>query len=105
MVSIPKSYDTDAQVMALEQRQSRAAWRALPGVKSASISSSAPVRSWDGGVYITVAGRPMPGERNDVPERDVSAEYLATLGAKLARGRYFTEAEDDPKKPRVVVDQ
>ena len=45
----------------------------------------------------------MPKERNDVPERDVSAEYLATLGAKLLRGRYFTEAEDDPKKPRVVV--
>jgi predicted permease len=50
-----------------------------------------------------VAGRPMPKERNDIPERDVSAGYLATLGAKLLRGRYFTEAEDDPLKPRVVV--
>ena len=102
LVSIPKTYETDAQVMALE-RAIKSRIEALPGVQSASISSSAPVRSWDGGVYITVAGRPMPKERNDVPERDVSAEYLATLGAKLLRGRYFTEAEDDPKKPRVVV--
>jgi len=102
LVSIPKSYETDAQVMALE-RAIKSRVEALPGVQSASISSSAPVRSWDGGVYITVAGRPMPKERNDVPERDVSAEYLVTLGAKLLRGRYFTEAEDDPQKSRVVV--
>jgi predicted permease len=38
-----------------------------------------------------------------VPERDVSSDYLRTLGAKLIRGRYFTEAEDDPSKPHVAV--
>jgi len=102
VVSIPKSYATDAQVMALE-RTLIGRVEALPGVKSAGLSSSAPVRDWDGGVNIMVAGRPQPKERNDVPERDVSAGYLATLGAKLLRGRYFTEAEDDPAKPRVVV--
>ena len=102
LVSIPKSYATDAQVMALERAiESRVG--ALPGVKSVGISSSTPVRSWDGGTYIMVAGKPMPKERNDVPERDVSAGYLPTLGARLLRGRYFTEAEDDPAKPRVVV--
>jgi macrolide transport system ATP-binding/permease protein len=77
--------------------------KALPGVKSAGLSSSTPVRDWDGGTYIVVAGRPQPKERNDVPERDVSSGYLATIGAKLVRGRYFTEVEDDPAKPRVVV--
>jgi len=102
LVSVPKSYATDAQVMALERViESRVG--ALPGVKSVGISSSTPVRSWDGGTYIMVAGKPMPKERNDVPERDVSAGYLPTLDAKLLRGRYFTEAEDDPAKPRVVV--
>jgi predicted permease len=45
----------------------------------------------------------LPKERNDVPERDVSAGYLTTIGAKLLHGRYFTDAEDDPAKPRVVV--
>ena len=102
VVSIPKSYDTDAKVMALERRLMNRV-ESLPGVKSAGITSSRPVRAWDGGTYIIAPGRSQPGERNDVPERDVSAGYLATLGARLARGRYFTEAEDDPAKPRVVV--
>jgi predicted permease len=102
LVSFPKSYQTEAQQMALENAiESRV--RALPGVESVGITSSAPVRSWDGGVYIMAAGRPVPKERNDVPERDVSADYLATIGARLLRGRYFTTAEDDPAKPRVVV--
>jgi macrolide transport system ATP-binding/permease protein len=102
VISVPKSYTTDAQVMELERIiQSRVA--ALPGVRSAAIASSTPVRSWDGGTYIWVSGRPLPKERTDVPERDVSASYLPTLGARLLQGRYFTEAENDPAKPRVVV--
>jgi macrolide transport system ATP-binding/permease protein len=102
VVSIPKDYSTDAQGMQLESAiQSRV--RALPGVKSVAITSSTPVRSWDGGTYIWVSGRPLPKERTDVPERDVSASYLSTIGARLLRGRYFTEAENDPAKPRVVV--
>ena len=28
-------------------------------------------------------------------ERDVSSGYFTTLEAKLVRGRYFTEADDD----------
>jgi len=102
VVSIPKNYTTDARVMAL-QRALVARVEALPKVKSASIASSTPVRDWDGGVNVAAAGRPLPKERVDVPERDVSAEYLPTLGARLLRGRYFTEAENDPAKPRVVV--
>ena len=101
-VSIPPSYDTDAKVMAFERAlQSRI--HSLPGVKSVGITSSTPVRAWDGGTYIMVPERPQLGDRIAVPERDVSAEYLSTVGATLLRGRYFTEAEDDPAKPRVVV--
>ena len=47
-------------------------------------------------------GRPWHGEHNDVPERDVSAGYFTTLGAKLIRGRYFNEGED-ASKPRVAI--
>ena len=36
-------------------------------------------------------GRPWHGEHNDVPERDVSAGYFTTLGARLLRGRYFND--------------
>ncbi len=34
--------------------------------------------------------------------REASSGYFTTLGAKLLRGRYFTDAED-ASKPRVVV--
>jgi macrolide transport system ATP-binding/permease protein len=102
VVSIPKTYSTDAQVMQLE-RSLQTRLNALPGVRSTAITSSTPVRDWDGGTYIWVSGRPLPKERTDVPERDVSASYLPTIGAKLLQGRYFTDQEDDPAKPRVVV--
>jgi macrolide transport system ATP-binding/permease protein len=68
-----------------------------------ALSSNRPVRDWDGGVSLVVPGRPTNGKRNDVPERDVSAGYLATVGARLLRGRYFTEAEDDGNKPLLFV--
>ena len=47
-------------------------------------------------------GRPYHGEHNEVNERDVSSEYFKTIGARLVRGRSFTDA-DDASKPRVVI--
>ena len=75
----------------------------LPGVVSAGLTASKPIRSWDLGTNIVVPGSAQPDKRHDVPERDVSARYLAMLGARLVRGRYFTELENDPAKPRVTV--
>ncbi len=72
-------------------------------VQSASIASHRPVRAWDGGSPIVIPGQPSTGQRNDIPERDVSSGYLSTIGATLLRGRYFSEAEDDDAMPRVVV--
>jgi predicted permease len=51
---------------------------------------------------IQVVGRPSIGEHNEVTERHVSTNYLATLKAKLIRGRFFTDA-DDASKPGVVI--
>jgi macrolide transport system ATP-binding/permease protein len=102
VVETPKSYTEGDKLMVLE-RQIISRIGSLPGVKSAAISSHLPVRSWDGGVWIVVPGRPATKERNDMPERDVSYGYLETLGAHLLRGRTFTQEEDDGNKRRVVV--
>ncbi len=102
VVEAPKSYEDGDRLMVLE-RQIVSQIGSLPGVRSAAISSHLPVRSWDGGVWIVVPGRPSTGERNDLPERDVSFGYLQTLGTRLLSGRYFTEDEDDGNKRRVVV--
>jgi predicted permease len=101
-VTMPGSYDNDQQVMALE-RQMIQRIGALPGVRSVGITTSRPSSSWSLAANIVVTGRPWNGEHNTVPERNVSSEYLRTLKAKLLGGRYFTEAEDDPSKPGVVL--
>ena len=102
VVEAPKTYADGDKPMVLE-RQIISRIGSLPGVQSVSISSHRPVRAWDGGVSLVVPGHPSDGKRNVVPERDVSAGYLATVGARLLRGRYFTEAEDDGNKPSLFV--
>jgi predicted permease len=52
--------------------------------------------------WVRIVGRPYNGEHNDVNQRDVSARLFTTLGAKLLRGRYFSDAED-ASKPRVAL--
>jgi predicted permease len=101
-VDLPKTYIKDEdQIPLMHQIVDRVG--TLPSVRSAAVADSLPIGSWDEMTRIHVLGRPNHGERNEVPERGVSSGYLATLGAKLMRGRYFTVAEDDPSKPRVVI--
>ena len=52
--------------------------------------------------WMRFVGQPYNGEHNEVNERDVSADYFKTIGAKLLRGRYFRDDEDD-SKPRVAI--
>ncbi|MDE3136361.1 MAG: ABC transporter permease [Acidobacteriota bacterium] len=101
-VVLPDSrYKNNDQIVALaRQIQNRVS--ALPGVRSAAISTVLPV-SYNGNTWwIRIVGRPYNGEHNEVNMRDVSAGYLSTLRAKLLSGRYFTDAED-ASKPRVVI--
>jgi macrolide transport system ATP-binding/permease protein len=101
-VTLPNTNLTTERLIPLE-RQMLNRIGSLPGVKSVGISTSLPLSSWSLSTNIRVSGRPWNGEHNEVPERDVSSGYLRSLGAKLLRGRYFTEVEDDPAKPRVVL--
>ena len=75
----------------------------LPGVQSAGyVANGVPVSGNGNTTWFRVLGRPWHGEHNDVPERDVSSNYFTTLGAKLLRGRYFSET-DDHSRPRVAI--
>ena len=74
----------------------------LPGVQAAG-TSSVVVLSGNGNTdWIRFVGRSYDGRHNEVNEREVSANYLQTIGASLQRGRYFTDAED-ASKPKVVL--
>jgi predicted permease len=105
MVGAPDStYGKDPQTIALARRMiSRAL--SLPGVTSAGTTSLLPV-SYNGNTdWIRFVGRPYNGQHNEVNEREVSAGYFQTLGAKLLRGRYFSDTEDDSKPKVAIINQ
>jgi macrolide transport system ATP-binding/permease protein len=101
-VEVPKTYAEGDKQMVLERLLISRIGN-LPGVQSVGVSSNRPVQSWDGGVSLVVPGRPTDGKRNNIPERLVSAGYLTTVGARLLRGRYFREEEDDGNTPLLFV--
>ncbi len=74
----------------------------LPGVESVGMTSLLPVSSWGNTTWFRIIGKPWHGEHNEVPQRDASANYFTTLGAKLVRGRYFRD-DEDKSKPLVVI--
>ena len=94
-------YEKPEQQVAL-YRQVLEKVSALPGVKSAGITSVLPLLCNCDTDWIRIPGKPFHGEHNEVLERDVSPQYLSTLKAKLLRGRMLTEA-DDANHPQVVI--
>jgi macrolide transport system ATP-binding/permease protein len=105
MVGAPDStYGKDPQEIALG-RKMMGRILSLPGVTSAGTTSLFPV-SYNGNTdWIRFVGKPYNGEHNEVNERDVSAAYFATIGAKMLRGRYFSDTEDDSKAHVVIINQ
>ena len=94
-------YPTNPKVMVVETKiLDRIA--AVPGVKSAAITSSLPVNTNGNTDWIRFEGRPYNGVHIEVPERDVSPEYFATLHAPLQEGRAFTD-RDDATHPKVAI--
>lgn len=94
-------YGNDEQSIALGRELVRKV-ESLPGVQSAALTTVLPV-SFNGNTqWIRFVGKPYDGKHIEVNERDVSSEFFQTIGAKLARGRYFSDAEDQTK-PRVVI--
>jgi predicted permease len=97
----PGNYEEDSQKIVLA-RSVLGRISALPGVKSAGVSTAVPIDSEWGISSFHVAGRPERGKQNEAIKRQVSAGYFATLGARLLRGRYFRE-DEDRSKPRVAI--
>lgn len=94
-------YGKNEQAIAL-LRQVMSRVENLPGVQSVGACSQLPV-SFNGNTdWLRFVGHPYHGEHNEVNQRDVSAGYFTTVKAKLLRGRYFRETEDD-SKPNVII--
>jgi predicted permease len=86
---------------ALEERLNQ-----LPGVRGAGLALYNPLTdNW--GELVLVAGHPAPkpGEQAGASWDRVSANYLQLLGVKLARGRHFTEADNESSEHVAVVNE
>ena len=98
------SYEKPERSVALE-RNLISKIGGLPGVQLVAITTIPPV-SYNGNTdWVRFVGKPYDGTHNEVNERDVSSEYFTTVGAKLARGRFFTDAEDHTKPKVVIINQ
>ena len=101
-VMVPDAlYPKDEQNIAL-QRQMLSRVGALPGVVAVGLTSVPPL-SYNGETdWIRFVGRPYNGVHIEVNMRDVSADYIPMLKAKLISGRHFTDS-DDGTKPKVTI--
>jgi macrolide transport system ATP-binding/permease protein len=92
---------TDTEAIQLE-RQLISRMSVLPGVTSVGVSWRLAVGNGDDFSHFRVVGRSYTGEGDEALERITSVGYFKTLQARLAQGRYFTEA-DDASKPRIAI--
>jgi macrolide transport system ATP-binding/permease protein len=96
---------TESENIGLE-RQILSRMSALPSVSSSGISDQLAVGSGEklaaSFEHFRVFGRSSRGQGNEANSRIASVGYFETLRARLAQGRYFTEA-DDASRPRVAI--
>jgi predicted permease len=79
--------------------------RALPGVETAAVTSALPVVGRAFRNVFTVEGRPAESSDLAAEISSVSPEYFTVIQAGLARGRFFTEADESDKQRVVIVDE
>jgi macrolide transport system ATP-binding/permease protein len=99
-----EAYAKNPQLVVL-YRSLQARLETLPGVKSIAFTSKLPLGDGDGTTGFHVVGQPADDVHREVAFRNVSANYFATLQARLVRGRYFAEDEDVSKHPVIIINQ
>jgi predicted permease len=104
-VAAPKARYGEVDQRVRLQREIIARVSRLPGVESVGLSSQIPMSGNGNTTWFRVIGRPWHGEHNEAPQREVTPAYFTTLGAKLARGRFFTESEDASKPLVGIINQ
>ncbi|MCX6956066.1 MAG: ABC transporter permease [Verrucomicrobia bacterium] len=106
-IVVPAAHRASADAAAKFQERLAQTLRELPGVAATAFSASTP---FQGGLPINAftleedtlpPGSPQPGAYRV----QVTPGYLETLGLKLVEGRFYEEADRDPKRRVFVVDE
>jgi putative ABC transport system permease protein len=84
--------------------------KALPGVISAGYSTSVPLAEKGGTSGFLIEGRAIEqatagGEAYDANHRQVSTDYLKTMGIPVRRGRSFAESDNDQAVKVAIVNE
>jgi predicted permease len=100
----PADYTADklaALYRDVEERLNR-----LPGVQGSGLALYNPLTdNWSELILVAGHPAPKPGEQAGASWDRVSTNYLQNLGVKLARGRYFTAADDQRSENVAVVNE
>ena len=93
-------YTKDEQVLALAHRVMAEVGR-LPGVRSVAVAHQIPVADMAGGnTTFEIIGSANQQQGREANNRQVSANFFATIQARLLRGRWFSDADDKPAASR-----
>jgi len=79
--------------------------RAVPGVQSAGLVSSAPGEGWGGDMLMTVVEHPATVAATDMMIRAAEPGYFPAIGIPLLRGRIFTPDERLERAHVAVISQ
>jgi predicted permease len=78
----------------------------LPGVRGVGLALYNPLTdNWGEGVLVAGKPAPPPGTPTGASWDRVSPNYLQHLGVKLARGRFFTDADNETSENVAVVNE
>jgi predicted permease len=106
-VALPRSrYAEDANRRTFAEESLRRL-RALPGVESAGITDTIPFGDRSNDSVILAEGYQMKPEESVVSPAyvKVTPGYFETMGVKIARGRFFTDADGAGAPPVIIVDE
>jgi putative ABC transport system permease protein len=97
----PQQQDVIAFVRTLRQRLTE-----LPGVRSVGATRLLPLTGTIGDWSITLEGRPrVPGENPNGDWQVVTPGYFETMGMKLVRGRFITDADQETSPLSAVINE
>ena len=105
---LPESKYKDQKKVAEFYQQVIQRMQALPGVQSVSAASNTPLNnSPNPRVDLRIEGRPplRPGERQLSDFLVISPSYFATIGARLVKGRDFSESDGWEAPPVVIISE
>jgi putative ABC transport system permease protein len=102
----PAQYPRDSDVIGF-YKEAIGRLSALPGVRSASAISQAPLAGGGPQFIFAVEGRPLPApsEAPIASYRIVTPDYFQTMNIPFVKGRAFTEADDQNALQCVVINQ